>query len=108
MLDLNHPQTEHIFSAARLQDAVLECAKRIVSVQASGRSELLTSCARSIDAMRTLNSEHFDSSASIASAIDELSAAMHSLAASGSPGMSIVQPALTKLDSDEGFGTVWI
>jgi hypothetical protein len=108
MLDLNHPQTEHIFAAARLEDAVLECAKRIVSAQPSERPELLALCDQSIDAMRALNSERLGSSASIASAIDELQAAMRSLAASASPHMSIVQPAITRLESDEGFGTVWI
>lgn len=108
MLDLNHLQTGHIFAAARLEDAVLECAKRIVSAQPSERPELLASCQQRIEAMRTLNSERFGSSASIASAIDELHTAMHSLAASASPQMSIVHPAFTRLESDEGFGTVWI
>ncbi len=108
MLDLNHPQTEHVFAAARLEDAVLEFAKRIVSAQPSERPELLASCQQSIDAMRRLNSERFGSSASIASAIDELHAALRSLAASASPHLSIVHPAFTRLESDDGFGTVWI
>jgi len=108
MLDLNHPQTEHVFAAARLEDAVFECAKRIVSAQPSERPGLLASCQQSIDAMRTLNSERFGRSASIASAIDELHRAMRSLAASASPEMNIVHPAFTRLASDEGFGTVWI
>jgi hypothetical protein len=108
MLDLNHPQTEHIFAAARLEDKVLECAKHIISAQPSERRELLALCEQSINAMRTLNSERFGSSASIASAIDELGAAMRSLAMSDSPQMSIVRPAFARLESDEGFGTVWI
>ena len=108
MLDLNHPQTEHIFAAARLEDSILECAKRIISAHPTERSELLALCDQSIDAMRTLNSERFGSSASIAAAIDELQVAMRSLAASASPHMSIVHPAFTRLESDEGFGTVWI
>ena len=108
MLDLSHPQTEHIFAAARLEDAVLDCAKRIVSSHPSERPELLDLCEQSIDAMRILNSERFGGSPSIASAIDGLQNAMCSLAASASPQMGIVQPAFTRLDSDEGFGTVWI
>ena len=108
MLDLNHPQTQHIFAAARLEDAVLECAKRIVSAQPSERLALLASCEQSIYAMRALNSERFGGSGSIASVIDELYAAMRSLAASTSPDMSIVHSAFTRLESDEGFGTVWI
>ena len=108
MLDLNHPQTEHIFAAARLEDAVLECAKRIVAAQTSERPELLALCEQSINAMRTLNSERFGSSVSIASAVDELQAAMRSFATSASPHMSMVHPAFTRLESDKGFGTVWI
>jgi hypothetical protein len=108
MLDLNHPQTEYIFAAARLEDAALECAKRIVSAPPSERLPVLTLCERSVDTMRKLNSEHFGSSASIASAIDELQAAIRRLAASASPDMSVVRPAFTRLDSDDGFRTVWI
>ena len=108
MLDLNHPQAEHIFAAARLEDAVLECAKRIVSAQPSERPALLALCEQSIKAMRILNSERFGGSASIASAIDELHATMRSLATSALPHMSIVHPAFMRLESDEGFGTVWI
>ena len=108
MLDLNHPQTEHIFAAARLEDAVLECAKHIISAQRSERPELLASCQQSIDAMRTLNSTRFGGSPSITSVIDELHTAMRSLAASDSTDMSIVRPAFARLESDEGFGTVWI
>jgi len=71
MLDLNHPQTEHIFAAALLEDAVLECARRIVSAQPFERPELLALC------------ERFTA---------------HELCL----------PAFTRLESDEGFGTVWI
>ncbi len=108
MLDLNHPQTEHIFAAARLEDAVLDAAKRIISAQPSERQELLARCEPSLGRMRVLNSEHFGASPSIASAIDELHGALRVLAASPSPHMDVVRPAFARLESDEGFGTVWI
>ncbi len=108
MLDLNHPQTEHIFAAARLQDAVMDGAKRIIAAQPSERQELLALCEQSIDSMRTLHSEHFRSSGSLATVIDELHAALRALAASASPHWDIVRAAFTRLESDEGFGTVWI
>lgn len=108
MLDLNHPQTEHVFAAARLEDAVREYARRIISAPPSERPKLLALSEQSIDAMRTLNLERFDSSAFIISAVGDLQSAMRSLAASASTDMSVVQSALTRLGSKEGFGTVWI
>ena len=108
MLDLNHPQTEHIFAASRLEDAVLEIANRMVSAHPSERQALLASCEQQFSAVRLLNSERFGSSTSIASAIDYLQSAMRDLAESRSSNMGIVRPAFTKLESDEGFGTVGI
>jgi len=105
MLDLNHPQTEHIFTASGLEDAVLGGAKRIVAAQPSERHELLVWCEHRLDRMRTLNLEHFSNSASIASAINELHGAMRALAASESPHLNMVSPAFTRLESDDGFGT---
>jgi hypothetical protein len=108
MLDLSDPQTEHIFAAARLEDAVLDSAKRVVAALPSERQELLALCESSLNAMRVLNLEHFGSSASIISAIEELHAALRALAASTSPDLAIVLPAFTRLESDDGFGTVRI
>ena len=105
MLDLSHPQTEHIFAAARLEDAVLDGAKRIIAAQPSERQELLRWCEQRLDMMRTLNAEHFRSLPSIASIIDELHSALRALVASPSPDMSIVRPAFLRLESDDGFGT---
>lgn len=108
MLDLNHPQSKHIFAAARLEDAVRECAKRIVSAQPAERPALLALSEQSIEAMRKLNSERFGNSEFIAAAIDELQAAVRLLALSASPQMNMVQPAFERLESTKGFGTVWI
>jgi hypothetical protein len=65
MLDLNHPQTEHIFAAARLEDTVRDYARRIISAPSSQRPKLLASCEQSIEAMRTLNVERFSESVTI-------------------------------------------
>jgi len=108
MLDLNHPQSKHIFAAARLEDAVRLSVQRIIDAQPLERPELLTLCELTIDAMRSLNAEGFGSSASIASAIDGLHVALRALAASASPGWDIVSSAFNKLESDEGFRTVYI
>ncbi len=108
MLNLNNPQSKHIFAAARLEDAVLEYAKRIVAAQPSERLALLALCEQSIDAMRSLNSERFGNSAFTASAIDEFRDAILSLSSSDSPDLHTIFPALAKLRSDEGFGTDWI
>jgi hypothetical protein len=105
MLDLDHPQTEHIFTAAGLEEAVLDGAKRIVAAQPSERRDLLARCEERIDRMHTLNSEHFEDSPSINQAINELRDALRVLAASDSPQLNLVLPAFTKLESDDGFGT---
>jgi hypothetical protein len=105
MLDLNHPQTVHIFTASGLEDAVLDGATRIIAAQPSERPALLTWCEERLSRMRTLNVQHFGGSASITSAIDALHTALRALAASQSPTFSMVSPAFTRLESDDGFGT---
>ncbi len=105
MLDLKHPQTQHIFAAARLEDAVLEAAKGILAADPSERERLLKQCEQRLDGMRTLNAEHFRNSPSIASAIDELQAALRILAESAAPKMEIVRAAFSRLQSEKGFGT---
>jgi len=105
MLDLNHPQTTHIFTASGLEDAVLDGAKRIITAHPSERPALLVWCEERLSRMRTLNVQHFGSSPSITSAIDELHAALRALAVSESPKFSMVLPAFTRLESDDGFGT---
>lgn len=108
MLGLNHPQSKHIFAAARLLDAVLEKAKRAASAQASERLKLYSLCQQDIETMRWLNVNHFGNSAFVSTAIDELQGALVVLSKSASPQLNQIYSVLTKLDSDNGFGTVSI
>lgn len=108
MLDLNHPRTEYVFAASRLEDAVRDVAERIIAAQPSERPKLLAEAERSIDAMRSLNLERFGGTASIASAIDNLQIAIRALADGASPNWEAIGPAFTRLASNDGFGTVWI
>ncbi|HTR41833.1 MAG TPA: hypothetical protein VMH87_09485 [Pseudomonadales bacterium] len=80
MLNLNHPQSKHIFAASRFEDAVLEHAKKMTLVPSVRRRELLIECQQQLNKMRTLNAEHFENSPFIFEAIDEL-------------GMSLIQLA---------------
>lgn len=105
MLDLDHPQSEHIFAAAALEDAILTAAGRMVCAPAPERSKLLASCEEQFGAMRLLNADHFGASPFIASAIDDLQAAMRLLAETALTDMSVVLFPLERLRSNEGFGT---
>jgi len=105
MLDLNHPQSKYIFAAARLEDAIRDGANHIMAAQPSERGELLAACEQHLASMRTLNADHFRSSPSIALIIDELQVALRALAMSESPHFDIIWPALSRLESEEGFGT---
>lgn len=105
MLDLNHPFTKHIFAASRFEDAIKDGARRIIAAPPAERAGLLAGCEQQLDAMRALNREHFKNSPFIASAIDELQQALRNLAASASPQINTILPALVKLESGDGFGT---
>jgi hypothetical protein len=106
MLDSNHPQTNHVFAAARLEAEILDSARRIIAAsQPSDRAARLKKCEETLDRMYKLNNEQFHSSPSIASIIHELQIALSTLAASTSPTMDMIEPALAKLESDDGFGT---
>lgn len=72
MLDLSHPQTMHIFLAARLQDEIRTCL--VAAIQAKRRL-------REVDTVRvllileqldSLNSEHFGADVGIASTLERL------------------------------------
>jgi hypothetical protein len=88
-----------------LEDAIRDGAKRIITARPSERGELLAACEHHLAGMRTLNADHFGSSPSISSIIDELQIALHALAASESPHFDIIWPALSRLESNVGFGT---
>jgi hypothetical protein len=72
MLDLDHPQSKHIFAAARLEDAILECAKKMTLAPSVRRREMLVECQQALGEMQALNSQHFESSPFIFDAIEEL------------------------------------
>jgi hypothetical protein len=80
MLNSDHPHSKNIFAAARLEDAILEQAKSMTLASSIRRRELLRECRQALSKMRTLNSEHFKSSAFISAAIDQLDESLHRLA----------------------------
>jgi hypothetical protein len=145
MLDLNHPHSEHIFAAGRLEDGVLERAKQMTLLPSTRRRELQIECQELLEKMRELNRDHFKDSASISDAISELERSVVSLAELQNRGiledksegngccsacgtqltnfvfissmprevycgrcLHIIMPALEKLRSANGFGTVFI
>jgi hypothetical protein len=105
MLKSDHPQSEHIFAAARLEDSVLTMAKSIVSSPAAKRHLLVTQSDQTLAKMRSLNLEHFSGSRFISETIDDLQKAVHRLAEIDQPSLDIIMPVLTRLGSAEGFGT---
>jgi hypothetical protein len=80
MLNLDHPHSKHVFAAARLEDAVLDLAKLMTLVPSTRRRELLEECQQTLGKMRTLNSEHFESSVFISAAISELDESLAQMA----------------------------
>ena len=108
MLDLSHPQTEHIFAAGRLEDSVLTIAKSIIGAPAAERQSLVVQGERTLDKMRALSLEHFGGSRFISESIDDLWQALHSLAETDQPRLDFIMPALTRLSSAEGFKTEFI
>jgi len=79
MLDLNHPQSEHIFKASGLLGGLLQCSQRMSVVPSTVRVDLLPKAHSRIDDLRALAAEHFAKSATIAPALDELSSAFTAL-----------------------------
>jgi hypothetical protein len=80
MLNLDHPQSKHVFAASNLEDFVLERAKLMTVVPSARRRELLGECEPKLAAMRTLNAEHFDNSKNISEGIDDLTRRLNQLA----------------------------
>jgi hypothetical protein len=80
MLDLNHPQTKHVFAASNLEDSILTQAKRMTLIPSDQRLELFAECHNVFGKMRKLNSEHFKNSTFISIAIDELEQSLRRLA----------------------------
>ncbi len=80
MLDLDHPMTPYIFAAARLDDAILECAKSMTLVSTPTRQELLSECLRRLDKIHWLNEDHFAASPFVFAAIEEMKTPVQALA----------------------------
>lgn len=80
MLDLNHPQSEHIFVAARLEGVILDRAKRMTFASAAQRQHHLVECQKALDQMRRLNLERFHESVTISRAITDLDVRLQQLA----------------------------
>ena len=72
MLDLHHPQTPHVFAAARQEDLILDYCKRITLSDAAGRRFMLEVMRPAFVALRWLNQERFGNSPEITSGIDQL------------------------------------
>ncbi len=70
MLELEPPESQHIFAAAALEDAILECACKMTVATSVRRRELQLECEQITGRMRPLNSEHFESSPFISDAIE--------------------------------------
>ncbi len=108
MLDLDHLQTAHIFTASRLQDAILALSKRMISAPASDRYILSGESEEPLNEMRKLNLEHFGGSQFIFAAIDDLQAALQRLAAETHPQLGTIMPSLARLRGKDGFQTDFI
>jgi hypothetical protein len=80
MLNLDHPQSKHIFAASNLEDFILERAKLMTLVPSARRRELLGDCEPKLAAMRDPNKEHFENSKVISEAIDDLARRLNQLA----------------------------
>jgi hypothetical protein len=88
MLNLDHPQSKHVFAASNLEDSVFERAKLMTLVPSARRRELLGECEPKLAAMRTLNTEHFDNSERISEVIDDLARRLNQLANLGNGQVS--------------------
>jgi hypothetical protein len=83
MLDLNHPQTPHVFAASRQLDMILDSCKRISISASKGRLDLLEVVRPCFAALRWLNAERFGASPVIAAGITNLERAAERLARLG-------------------------
>ena len=80
MLDLNHPQSEYIFAAARAEDSVLEVAKRMSVAARKDWVRLRDGCATAFAELRRLARDEFAEVSAIPLAIDALEQAVGKLA----------------------------
>lgn len=83
MLDLNHPQTQYIFEASAIEDALKTRALQMSVLPSAKRLPLLEQCHYGLDELRRLNRDHFENSAFIAQTLDEAEAALNGIAQAG-------------------------
>ncbi|MES2463401.1 MAG: hypothetical protein V4671_22740 [Armatimonadota bacterium] len=80
MLDLNHPLTDPIFAAGGMEDVLLVNAQWMTLLPSDMRLLVLGDCLVVLDKLRLLNQEHFQASYFLFEAIDEMQAALESIA----------------------------
>jgi hypothetical protein len=85
MIDQHHPMSEHIFAAARAEDAVLIAARNMTVAARRARVRLRDGCAPAFVELRRLSCDYFADHRAIPPAIDELERALTELA--GLPGV---------------------
>lgn len=108
MLDLNHPQTPHIFAAARLEDSLLARANRMVKAGAAERHGILNECDPFLASLRNITKDHLNDSPSIHEALDEFHADLERLAWTEVPELNMISESRAKLGSAGGFCTEFI
>jgi len=80
MLDLDHPQTPHVFAASRQEDLILDYCKRISLSDRRGRLFMLEVMRPAFVALRWLSGTYFGRSSQIAESIDKLERQVEKLA----------------------------
>lgn len=80
MLELNHPQTAHVFAASQQLDLIVDYAKRITLSETKGRKFMLEVVRPAFVALRWLTAERFDGKSTIADGIAELERQLEQLA----------------------------
>jgi hypothetical protein len=98
VLDLNQPQTTHVFRAGHLVGEVTTRAYEMTVAPSSIRQQLLQECLPRLDEIRAHNIDHFQGNSFIAQSIDEYETGLRKLAELG--GSQIVED---RRDGDGGY-----
>ena len=89
MLDLDHPMTEHVFTASGLIDGVMQFGQVVTVAPSTVRAELLAQCLPLFTEMRHLARTYFaESGWFILGAISEYEAGICKLATLGNCGIT--------------------
>jgi hypothetical protein len=80
MLDLDHPQSAHVFAAAKQLDMVRDAARRMTREDARRRIQLLEIVRPCFAALRWLQAQHFADQPALATMVDELAREVEKLA----------------------------